>query len=331
MELKKYPDLMAGKKIMYVHGFGSSAQSGTVKRMVDVLPNCNVVAEDIPLEPHEGIAMLKAMAEREQPDLIIGTSMGGMYAEQLKGFDRILINPAFELADTMGAHGMIGKQTFQNPRKDGVQEFIMTKAMVKEYRDVQEHCFEQITEKEQQHVWGLFGDADPLVHTYDLFLKHYQQGISFHGAHRMDDAVFMNSVLPIIRWIDDQQEGRERPIVYITVDCICDTNGHQLSSARKAFRFLMEHYQLYIVAHAPDYDTLYINKVQEWMKEIINVPAYHHLIFTCNRNLLLGDYMIDPKADEACSDFMGTRIPFGNDTFKTWEEIIAFFSRLGGQ
>ena len=29
--IKQFPDLMAGKKIMYVHGFLSSAQSGTVK------------------------------------------------------------------------------------------------------------------------------------------------------------------------------------------------------------------------------------------------------------------------------------------------------------
>ena len=37
----------------------------------------------------------------EKPDLIIGTSMGGMYTELLKGFDRILVNPAFEMGDTM--------------------------------------------------------------------------------------------------------------------------------------------------------------------------------------------------------------------------------------
>ena len=66
----------------------------------------------------------------KETDLIIGTSMGGMYTEMLYGTDRILVNPAFQMGETMGKHGMIGKQTFQNPRKDGVQEFIVTKAMV---------------------------------------------------------------------------------------------------------------------------------------------------------------------------------------------------------
>ena len=36
--IKQFPDIMKGKKIMYVHGFGSSAQSGTVKRLRELLP-----------------------------------------------------------------------------------------------------------------------------------------------------------------------------------------------------------------------------------------------------------------------------------------------------
>ncbi|MBP5277071.1 MAG: esterase [Prevotella sp.] len=329
-EQKTYPEIMAGKTIMYVHGFASSAQSGTVTRFRTMLPQATTIAYDLPVDPHEAIALLKEKVEEHHPDLIVGTSMGGMYAEQLYGYDRILVNPAFEIADTMGAHGMIGKQTFQNPRQDGVQEFIVTKAMVKEYRAVQEQCFTQVTKEEQQRVWGLFGDADPLVHTMPLFKRHYTQAISFHGEHRMDDSIFINSIIPVIRWIDDKQEGRERPIVYISVEALCDMQGRQLSSARKGFRYLLEHYNLYIVAEAPDYETDEMRRVQEAMRDIINVPAYHHLIFTQRKDLLYGDYLIDPDKEMADS-FMGTHLLFGGDTFKTWEEIIEYFSRLGGQ
>ena len=73
--IKQYPDLMSGKKIMYVHGFMSSAQSGTVKMLQQIMPEATIIAEDIPLHPEEGFGMLKEMAERAQPDLIIGTSM----------------------------------------------------------------------------------------------------------------------------------------------------------------------------------------------------------------------------------------------------------------
>ena len=36
--IKQFPDLMSGKKIMYVHGFLSSAQSGTVKMLQELMP-----------------------------------------------------------------------------------------------------------------------------------------------------------------------------------------------------------------------------------------------------------------------------------------------------
>ncbi|MCI6161311.1 MAG: esterase [Prevotella sp.] len=329
--VKQYPDVMKGKTIMYVHGFGSSAQSGTVGRLREMLPGARVVAEDIPIAPHEGIAMLREMAEREQPDLIVGTSMGGMYAEMLYGFDRIVVNPAFKIADTMQAHGMIGKQTFQNPRKDGVQEFIMTKAMCKEYREVAEQCFTQVTEEEQNRVWGLFGDKDPLVDTFQLFHQHYPKAISFHGEHRMNDKVFVHSVIPVIRWIDDLQEGRERRVVYIAVNALRDEQGQQRSSAMKAYRYLMEHYDVHIVADAPDYDTSYIKEVQDWIKETVNVPAFRHLMFNNHKQLLYGDYLIDPDTHNGAEDFLGTRIELGSDRFKTWEEIIEYFGRLGGQ
>ena len=324
--IKQYPALMKGKKILYVHGFGSSARSGTVTRLREMLPSANVVAFDLPVDPHEAIALLHHKQDEEHPDLIIGTSMGGMYAEQLNGTDRILVNPAFHIADTMGAHGMVGKQTFLNPREDGVQEFIVTKAMVKEYRAVQEQCFADVSKKGE--VWGLFGDEDPLVHTYPVFMEHYNRGIWFHGEHRMNDRIFSDAVIPVIRWIDDQQEGRERPVIYIAIDALRDERGQQRSSAMKAFKYLLESYNLFIIAASPSYDADYIKGVQEWAKDTVSVPAFGHLIFTNQRNLLLGDYLIDAIP---CKDFMGTQLHFGDDTFKTWEEIIEFFSRLGGQ
>ena len=113
--IKQFPDLMSGKKIMYVHGFLSSGQSGTVKMLQDLMPNATFVAEDIPVHPEEGMEMLLKLQETEKPDLIIGTSMGGMYTEMLKGTDRILVNPAFEMGNTMSS--MTGKQEFQNPRR----------------------------------------------------------------------------------------------------------------------------------------------------------------------------------------------------------------------
>ena len=326
--MKQYPDLMAGKKVMYVHGFGSSAQTGTVSRLRTVMCNATVIAEDMPLHPQEAIELLHRMCEEEHPDLIIGTSMGGMYTEQLYGYDRIVINPAFRIADTMAQHGLTGAQTFFNPRKDGVQKFFVDNNMVKEYRRVSEQCFSHVTDEERQRVWGLFGDCDTTVDTWDLFRQHYPTAIHFHGEHRMDDKSYMHGVMPIIRWIDDRQEGRQRPVLLITLDSTKDAYGEPRSSMQKAFRRLIETYDVHLVAPADFNDRTAMADAMAWAEKHLDAPSYNHLSFENNPAMLLGDYLVSTTP---CKNFMGTVIPFGSDTFKTWEEVITYFDRLGGQ
>ena len=326
--MKQYPDLMAGKKVMYVHGFGSSAQTGTVSRLRTVMCNATVIAEDMPLHPQEAIELLHRMCEEEHPDLIIGTSMGGMYTEQLYGYDRIVINPAFRIADTMAQHGLTGAQTFFNPRKDGVQKFFVDNNMVKEYRRVSEQCFSHVTDEERQRVWGLFGDCDTTVDTWDLFRQHYPTAIHFHGEHRMDDKSYMHGVMPIIRWIDDRQEGRQRPVLLVTLDSAKDAYGEPRSSMQKAFRRLIETYDVHLVAPADFNDRTAMADTMAWAEKHLDAPSYNHLSFENNPAMLLGDYLVSTTP---CKNFMGTVIPLGSDTFKTWEEVITYFDRLGGQ
>ena len=321
--IKQFPDLFRGKTVMYVHGFGSSGQSGTVTRIRQVLPNARVIAPDLPVHPQEALDLLHHLCSEEHPDLIIGTSMGGMFAELLEGYDRILINPAFQIADTMGEHGLTGKQQFFSPRQDGVQEFYVDKPLVKEYRNLTAQNFAHAADAgEQGRVWGLFGDEDTTVNTIGLYSEHYTKAIRFHGEHRMNDQSFMHSVVPVIRWIDDRQEGRERPMVYIDVRALCDQRGMPRSSAQKTVRQLLEHYQLFFVAAAPA-DAQYYAQTVEWLYEYINVPAWGHTIFTNQKQLLYGDFLVDVDK----TDGMATLIQFGSDTFKTWDDIALYFSR----
>lgn len=333
--IKQFPDLMRGKKIMYNHGFASSAASGTVKRIQETFPEATVVAFDLPLHPAEAMELLRAKAAEERPDLIIGTSMGGMYTEMLYGYDRICVNPAFEMAKTLKSHGMTGKQVWANPRQDGEKEFMMTKALEKEYQEITEQCFTTLEamdaderEREQQRVWGLFGDKDELVDTFGLFTAHYPQAAHFHGAHRMDDRSFLDGVVPVIRWIDDRQEGRERPIVYIDSSTLKDSYGHPKSCLQKAFAMLVERYQVYIVGPAPTNDHNALGQMAEWTEQYLSTPAHDHVVYTNQKALLYGDYFIDA---EPCEGFLGTALAFGSDEFKTWEDVITFFERLGGQ
>lgn len=327
MEKKTYPDLMSGKKILYVHGFLSAGSTHTAVILRTYMPNATVIAPDLPIHPADAMELLRNLVKAEQPDLIIGTSMGGMYAEMLYGYDRILVNPAFQMGSTMGGQSMMGKQTFQNPREDGIQEFIVTKNLVKEYRDTTELCFAQITPEEQAHVYGLFGDNDPVVHTFDLFQEHYSQAIHFHGGHQLLEKVIYHYLIPVIRWIDDKQEDRERKTIFIDQSALADDYGKPKSSLHKAYEILLENYNVFFTVPAPTNSLEFIGKAQAWIEDIFSAPAWNRVIYTNQMHLLYGDYLITSHK----TDFLGTTIPFGSDEFKTWEEIITFFERLGGQ
>ena len=163
----------------------SSGATHTAKILQEYMPQCTVIAPDLPIHPEEAMELLRKIQADERPDIIIGTSMGGMYTEMLYGTDRICVNPAFQMGSTISESNMLGKQIYQNPRKDGIQEVIVTKSLQKEYKEITEQCFASVTPEEQERVYGLFGDADPIVHTFDLFHQHYPQAIYFHGEHRL--------------------------------------------------------------------------------------------------------------------------------------------------
>lgn len=333
MEMYEYarPSLMSGKKVLYLHGFASSGSSGTVRIIRLLLPEAEIIAPDIPVDPHEAVDMLRRIASEQQPDLIIGSSMGGMYAELLHGYDRILVNPAFQLADTILKNNGLGKREFRSPRADGQKDFLVTKALLEAFREVSSECFSNAGEEERKHVFALFGTRDTLVHTHDITREHYPQCISFDGEHSLNDAAFLHSVMPVIQWIDDRQKGVEHPTVLIAFDDVLRYrhNGEAVASAVKAIEHLSEHYSLQFVICGESDAWEAMEEKRRWLETNIGVPCWDRTVLTTHKELLLGDFLVDAHiGDCGGKDFMGTAVEFGSDTFKDWNEVVTFFDRL---
>ena len=175
-------------KIVYFHGFGSSGASGTVEILRRILPNDEIIAPDIPIEPLEALPYLKEYCEEQQPDLIIGTSMGGMYAHQMKGFKRM----------STGVGLKTGVHKFFNRRKDNQKEFKVTRELIQHHNQIERQQFKDITDDDREKCYGLFGINDPVVKTYDLFHKYYPNAQRFEGEHRLNEKVLRKVVLPLI-------------------------------------------------------------------------------------------------------------------------------------
>ena len=196
------------KKILYLHGFGSSGASGTVDLLrrefwerTSAAHRAVVVAPDIPVDPLDAFPMLETLAFEEMPDLIIGTSMGGFYAQQLHGFTRICVNPSFWMSKKYDLLH-VGKHKWLNRRKDGATEFHVTKETIAHFQEMEARQFEGVTDDDRTLCHGLFGDEDNLLdpQTRPVFEQHYPgMAHAFPGGHRMNAEVVARVLLPYIK------------------------------------------------------------------------------------------------------------------------------------
>lgn len=188
------------KKLLYMHGFGSSAASGTVVILRELLPGFDVVAPDIPVDPVETLPFLRGLCMNELPDVVVGTSMGGMYAQQMRDYKLICVNPAFEMSKnskmlTPGIH------EYFKPRKDGSTHFEITSDTIQHFTEMEKHLFDAVTDIDREQVCGMFADNDTQVNEEPLFLQHYTQVVHFSGEHRLDYAMIKNVLVPLIHSI----------------------------------------------------------------------------------------------------------------------------------
>ena len=184
-------------KLIYFHGFGSSAASGTIRTLREKLPDFEVVAPDIPVDPAEALPFLRELCNKEQPNVIVGTSMGGMYAQQMFGFNRICVNPAFFMSKTSKVL-KVGTFEFFKPRLDGQKEFTITEEIVRHFAEMEAHQFDGVTLAETEKVWGMFGNNDMQVNCEEAFLQYYHNVIHFSGGHRLDNTAINEVLIPLI-------------------------------------------------------------------------------------------------------------------------------------
>lgn len=187
------------RTLLYVHGFASSGSSGTVMTLRRYLASWRVIAPDLPVDPFETLELLRSTVKQEAPDIVVGTSMGGMYAQQLWGVPRIVVNPSFEMSRSL-LFGKMGRNKYMSKRKDGATEFRIDKAVVERFKEMEKGQFSGITEEEKPLVVGLFGDKDPVVHFQPLMAQLYGEERCrwFAGEHRLNDNVVKKVLLPLI-------------------------------------------------------------------------------------------------------------------------------------
>jgi 5'(3')-deoxyribonucleotidase len=100
-----------------------------------------------------------------------------------------------------------------------------------------------------------------------------------------------------------------------------------MEGAVEAFKLLSEHFDVYLASTAPwGNPSAWIDKV-EWVQKYLGVEAFKRLTLTHNKNLLIGDYLIDDRLANGAGEFEGEHIHFGQERFPNWNAVVEYLMK----
>lgn len=155
-------------KILYIHGYGGSADGSTSKIIKSVRQKDDVFSPSIPYKnPNESISVIKDYIKSFLPDAVVGSSLGAFYLWQIDcGIERVLINPALP----------------ENLKKiDNDENFISTI----------ENMYSALDMSTKEMVYVICGNKDKVAPNYDYFKELCANNIaySFWGVSGMDHSL----------------------------------------------------------------------------------------------------------------------------------------------
>jgi predicted esterase YcpF (UPF0227 family) len=185
------------KKVLFIHGLASSGAYKTANTLRTLLRPCVVVAPDVPIEPGAALSMLRDTCRTECPDLVVGLSLGGFWALQLRGFRKILINP--DLHPSRLLRTKIGEMKYLSPRQDGALSFEITEQICEGYEALEAVEFKDLDADEIALTDGLFASDDEMVRCGPEFAERYPgRAHPYPGTHLPTFPQIRQYLLPLV-------------------------------------------------------------------------------------------------------------------------------------
>lgn len=184
-------------KILFIHGLASSGAYKMASTLRILIKGSEVISPDVPIEPDEALDLLEGICRNENPGLVVGLSLGGFWAQKLRGRRKILINPDFHISALL--ESMIGEVKYLSPRADGAEYFSITQGICDGYRKLEEGQFKDVGPEEAALTTGIFADRDEMVDCRPEFELHYPgRSHVYPGTHLPDYPHTKRYILPVI-------------------------------------------------------------------------------------------------------------------------------------
>ena len=184
-------------KILFIHGLASSGAYKMASSLRILLKGSEVIAPDVPIEPYEALALLEGICSGEKPDMIVGLSLGGFWAQKLRGFKKFLVNP--DLHPSKLLRSKVGVMEYLSPRRDGQTSFEITETICRGYEALEQNEFDGLSASEEALTTGFFADHDEMVDCRAEFERHYPgRSHSYPGTHLPNYPQIKDYFLPVI-------------------------------------------------------------------------------------------------------------------------------------
>lgn len=186
-------------KVLFIHGLASSGAYKMASSLRILLKGSEVIAPDVPIETGEALNLLEGICRDERPDLIVGLSLGGFWAQKLRSYRKILVNPDFHISRLLRT--MTGEREYLSPRRDGALTFTVTDALCDEYARLESVEFDGLASEEVALTTGMFADRDEMVNCKDEFEAYYPgRSRSYPGTHLPNYPEIKKYILPVIEY-----------------------------------------------------------------------------------------------------------------------------------
>ena len=116
----------------------------------------------------------------------------------------------------------------------------------------------------------------------------------------------------------DEFEGRldEIPNIFSLME--------PLTGAIEAFEILSKKFDSYLLSTAPWENSSAWSDKNEWVKKYLGDAAYKRLILSHNKQLNIGDYLIDDRTANGAGQFTGEHIHSGSEQFPDWHSVLKY-------
>lgn len=129
---------------------------------------------------------------------------------------------------------------------------------------------------------------------------------------------FEAAVVDLYRYEREKYKGRydEVPSIFARMNPLPD--------AIESFTLLSDNFDTYILSTAPwKNPSAWADKLI-WVHTHLGEHAHKRLILTHNKNLNVGDYLIDDRTANGAGQFSGKHILFGSKRFPDWKAVLDY-------